>query len=56
MVKWVRSVTTNRVKVYDAASSFEDIGKPFFERNKQVLALQEFGRDLKKRITKNKSV
>jgi len=39
MAKWVRSVTTNRVRVYDAASSFEDIGKPFYERNKHILAL-----------------
>jgi hypothetical protein len=42
MAKWVRSVTINRAKIYDAASSFDEIGKPFHERNKQLLALKEF--------------
>jgi hypothetical protein len=55
MAKWVRSVTINRAKIYDAASSFDEIGKPFYKRNKQLLALKEFSEDLKKRVKKSRT-
>jgi len=39
MAAWVRSMKSSRVRNFGAASSFEDIGKPFHERDKNMLAI-----------------